>query len=83
MVKSPAQLDREIAASLTPKKGEYTKLATAPTLPVLEKLINTFWYSTTYRVDPTTLQITSALRAPPEKFFVMPWRGGYLFGRRL
>lgn len=88
--KTKAQLDREIKEVLTeakatpaaPKAGEYTKLATATDVPRIEKYINEFAHSTNYRVDPETLQITNAVSAPPEKWFVMRHRGGYLFGRK-
>jgi len=65
------------------KVSEYTKLATATSIPRIEKYINDFSYSTNYRVDPETLQITNPVKAPPENWFVMRYRGGYLFGRKL
>lgn len=64
------------------KASEYTKLATATSVPGIEKYINEFAYSTNYRVDPVTLQITNAVKPPPESWFVMPHRGGFLFGRK-
>ena len=64
------------------KASDFTKLATATSIPGIEKYINEFAYSTNYRVDPDTLQITNPVKAPPESWFVMPYRGGYLFGRK-
>lgn len=64
-------------------KSPYTKLATATSVVRIEKYINEYAYSTHYRVDPLTLQITNAAKAPPSDWFVMLYRGGYLFGRRI
>lgn len=64
------------------KASEYTKLVTATSVPGIEKYINEFAYSTNYRVDPMTLQITNVVKPPPESWFVMPHRGGFLFGRK-
>lgn len=91
--KPPAQLQREIDEALAtkpmtskartnPKTSAYTKLATATSIPRIEKYINDFAYSTNYRIDPETLQITNPVKAPPESWFVMPYRGGFLFGRK-
>lgn len=63
-------------------KGEYTKLATATSVPRIEKYVNDYAFSTNYRVDPDTLTITNPLKAPPASWFVMRHRGGYLFGRK-
>ena len=78
---SKARLDREISEAM-PKKGEYTKLATATSIPRIEQYVNEFAYSKDYRVDPVTLTITHPTAVPPAKWFVMPYRDGFLFGRR-
>lgn len=63
-------------------KKDFTKLATATTVERIEKYINEYAYSTNYRVDPTTLEITNPAKATPASWFVMKSRGGFLFGRR-
>lgn len=64
------------------KASEYVKLATATSTERLEKYVNEYAYSTNYRIDPYTLQITNAAAKVPESWFVIPHRGGFLFGRR-
>lgn len=61
---------------------KYRKLATATSLARVEKYINEFSGSSDYRVDPETLEITNSIASPPKSWFVMAFRGGYLFGRR-
>lgn len=64
------------------KKSEYTKLATATSLAKIEKYVNEYAASSNYRVDPDTLKITNAVAKVPEQWFVMMYRGGFLFGRK-
>jgi hypothetical protein len=56
------------------------KLATAKTIERIEKYINEYAFSDGYRVDPETLQITSARRKPPLEWRVVRYRGGFMFG---
>ena len=37
-----------------------TKICTAPTIERIERLINQFFYSTSYKVNPDTLELTSS-----------------------
>lgn len=76
-----SQIKRDIDEAF-PKPSEYKKLATATSIHRIEKYINEFAFSTNYRVDPDTLKITNPVKAPPEGWFVMPYKGGYLFGRK-
>lgn len=68
--------------SLLLEGAAYTKLATATSILRIEKYINDYAYSKNYRVDPETLSITNQIKAPPENWFVMKYRNGYLFGAR-
>jgi hypothetical protein len=62
---------------------KYTKLATAKTVVRIQAYVNEYFYSTGYRVDLLTLEISNATGAVvPAGFFVQAHRGGYLFGRR-
>lgn len=81
--KEPGRRSHSTKKSAAPKASEYTKLATATSVPRIEKYVNEYAYSTNYRVDPETLQITNPVKAPPENWFVMRYRGGYLFGRKV
>lgn len=64
-------------------KGKFKKLATATSVERIQKYVNEYFYSTTYRVDPITLEITRTDGvAAPAAIFVERYRGGYLFGRR-
>lgn len=64
------------------RKPAYRKLATATTVEKIEAYINEFVFGGHYRVNPGTLEITNELGTPPAGWFVMEYRGGYLFGRR-
>jgi len=57
------------------------KLATARTVERIEKYINEYALSESYRVDPETLQITNPLHEPPKEWRVVRYRGGFMFGR--
>lgn len=58
------------------------KMATARSIERIERYINEFAGSTNYRVNPDTLEIfnRSKIHQPPSSWFVIPYRGGYLFG---
>ena len=56
-----------------------TKLATSTTLAGIEKLINQFYYSTTYKVDPVTLEISNS-KGINNSVKVEFKKGEYVFG---
>jgi hypothetical protein len=64
------------------KKSEFTKLATASSVERIEKYVNEYACSSNYRVSPQTLAISNATAKVPDGWFVMNFRGGFLFGRK-
>ena len=56
-----------------------TKLATSTTLAGIEKLINQFYYSTTYKVNPVTFEISSS-KGINSSVKVEIIKGKYVFG---
>lgn len=69
-------------ARRNPPKGKFTKLATATSVERIQRYVNEYFYSSSYQVDPTTLEITRKDGAAvPARFFVERHRGGFLFGR--
>jgi hypothetical protein len=66
----------------TVKKSEFTKLATATSVERIQKYVNEYACSSNYRVHPDTLAISNATAKVPDSWFVINFRGGFLFGRK-
>jgi hypothetical protein len=69
-----------------PQNTKFTKLATAPTLQSIEEKVNKYLYSTTYKVNPQTLDITSSVKGSLSGFAVAEIRrkgqlAGYVFNQ--
>lgn len=64
-------------------KAKTVKLATASTVERIEKYVNEYAFSTNYRVNHETLEITNTGRDVPTAWFVERCRGGFIFGRRV
>lgn len=56
-------------------------LASAQTLEKITTLINQFWYSTSYTIDPETLQIQHPTRTPPAGFQITKQGSRFRFER--
>lgn len=56
-----------------------TKYATSTTLSGIEKCINQFYFSTTYKVDPETLEVSSS-KGINNSVKVEFKKGRYIFG---
>ena len=54
------------------------KLATSPTLKGIEELINKYFYSTSFRVDPKTFEITNS-KGKVNNFIVEKKKGIFIF----
>ena len=57
------------------------KLATAPTIQRIEQIINQYFYSTTYKVNPDNLELTSS-KGVNLNYFVEFKKGRYIFNQR-
>ncbi len=56
-------------------------LGSSPTVAGIQKVINTFYASDHYRVDPETLAVTNATRGVPDGIRVVKFGRGYRFER--
>lgn len=63
----------------TTKKKAPQLLASAGTIENITKLINRYFYSDSYTVNPSTLAIENPNRTPPAGFRVIAKRGRYRF----
>ena len=58
------------------------KLATSPTLKGIEELINKYFYSTSFKVDPKTFEITNS-KGPVNSFIVEKKKGRFIFSNNI
>lgn len=58
------------------------KLATSPTLEGIEKLINQYFYSTTCKVNPQTLEITNS-KGQLNNFTIEKKKGKFIFSNSI
>lgn len=59
----------------------YKVLATGADIAGITKMVNAYWYSTRYSIDPETLEIKHPDFTPPPDVRVVKWRNGYRFER--